>query len=127
MRRSTRTAHCCLSATTGRSREYLTVPTRNLVPKPDWLSFDEAACLPVAWTTAYRMLFTQADHPRRRPGSRPGRGWRRRVRRDPARDRLGRGGVRHQPQRRKRAEAVLLGCPGRAWPPASGLPNGWTW
>jgi len=39
---------------------FLTVPRRNLVPKPDWLSFDEAACLPVAWTTAYRMLFTQA-------------------------------------------------------------------
>ncbi|MCK8616285.1 zinc-binding dehydrogenase [Gordonia sp. C13] len=44
----------------GAFAEYLMVPTRNLVPKPDWLSFDEAACLPVAWTTAYRMLFTQA-------------------------------------------------------------------
>ncbi|HEY8981666.1 MAG TPA: zinc-binding dehydrogenase [Streptomyces sp.] len=44
----------------GAFAQYLTVPTRNLVPKPDWLSFDEAACLPVAWTTAYRMLFTQA-------------------------------------------------------------------
>jgi NADPH:quinone reductase-like Zn-dependent oxidoreductase len=45
----------------GAFAEYLTVPRRNLVPKPDWLSFDEAACLPVAWTTAYRMLFTQAN------------------------------------------------------------------
>jgi NADPH:quinone reductase-like Zn-dependent oxidoreductase len=44
----------------GAFAEYLTVPTGNLVPKPDWLSFDEAACLPVAWGTAYRMLFTQA-------------------------------------------------------------------
>jgi NADPH:quinone reductase-like Zn-dependent oxidoreductase len=44
----------------GAFAEYLTVPARNLVPKPAWLSFDEAACLPVAWTTAYRMLFTQA-------------------------------------------------------------------
>ncbi|MDX3523647.1 zinc-binding dehydrogenase [Streptomyces scabiei] len=44
----------------GAFAEYLTVPARNLVPKPDWLTFDEAACLPVAWTTAYRMLFTQA-------------------------------------------------------------------
>lgn len=44
----------------GAFAEFLTVPTRNLVPKPAWLSFDEAACLPVAWTTAYRMLFTQA-------------------------------------------------------------------
>lgn len=44
----------------GAFAEYLTVPTRNLVPKPAWLSFEEAACLPVAWGTAYRMLFTQA-------------------------------------------------------------------
>ncbi|MGW3287231.1 zinc-binding dehydrogenase [Streptomyces sp. NPDC001002] len=44
----------------GAFAEYLTVPTRNLIPKPGWLSFDEAACLPVAWGTAYRMLFTQA-------------------------------------------------------------------
>ncbi len=35
------------------------VPTRNLVPKPASLSFEEAACLPTAWLTAYRMLFTQ--------------------------------------------------------------------
>jgi NADPH:quinone reductase-like Zn-dependent oxidoreductase len=27
---------------------------------PDGLSMDEAACMPVAWGTAYRMLFTQA-------------------------------------------------------------------
>ncbi|MFI6577848.1 zinc-binding dehydrogenase [Nocardiopsis sp. NPDC050513] len=44
----------------GAFAEYITVPRRNLVPKPEWLSFEEAACLPVAWTTAYRMLFTQA-------------------------------------------------------------------
>ncbi|MCG5220915.1 zinc-binding dehydrogenase [Streptosporangium soli] len=44
----------------GAFAEYLAVPRRNLVPKPSWLTFDEAACLPVAWTTAYRMLFTQA-------------------------------------------------------------------
>ena len=35
------------------------VPRRNLVPKPDSLSFAEAACLPTAWLTAYRMLFTR--------------------------------------------------------------------
>jgi NADPH:quinone reductase-like Zn-dependent oxidoreductase len=34
------------------------VPARNLVPKPPELSFEEAACLPTAWLTAYRMLFT---------------------------------------------------------------------
>jgi NADPH:quinone reductase-like Zn-dependent oxidoreductase len=35
------------------------VPRRNLVPKPASMSFSEAACLPTAWLTAYRMLFTQ--------------------------------------------------------------------
>lgn len=44
----------------GAFAEYLSVPTRNLIPKPAWLTFAEAACLPVAWGTAYRMLFTQA-------------------------------------------------------------------
>ena len=33
------------------------VPRRNLVPKPAALSFAEAACLPTAYLTAYRMLF----------------------------------------------------------------------
>src|SRR5215467_6497690 len=32
------------------------VPRRNLVAKPPELSFVEAACLPTAWLTAYRML-----------------------------------------------------------------------
>ncbi len=36
------------------------VPRRNLVPKPAELTFEEAACLPTAWLTAYRMLFTQS-------------------------------------------------------------------
>ncbi|WP_336923272.1 zinc-binding dehydrogenase [Aquipuribacter sp. SD81] len=36
------------------------VPRRNLVPKPAGLSFEEAACLPTSWLTAYRMLFTKA-------------------------------------------------------------------
>jgi NADPH:quinone reductase-like Zn-dependent oxidoreductase len=35
------------------------VPRRNLLPKPAELSFAEAACLPVAWLTAYRMLRTR--------------------------------------------------------------------
>jgi NADPH:quinone reductase-like Zn-dependent oxidoreductase len=32
------------------------VPARNLVPKPAALTFAEAACLPTAWLTAYKML-----------------------------------------------------------------------
>ncbi|WP_182380256.1 zinc-binding dehydrogenase [Nocardioides sp. WS12] len=35
------------------------VPRGNIVPKPASLSFEEAACLPTAWLTAYRMLYTQ--------------------------------------------------------------------
>jgi NADPH:quinone reductase-like Zn-dependent oxidoreductase len=38
----------------------VSVPTRNLLLKPRDISFEEAACLPTAWLTAYRMLFTQA-------------------------------------------------------------------
>ncbi len=37
------------------------VPRRNVVPKPASLSFEEAACLPTAWLTAYRMLFTRGQ------------------------------------------------------------------
>jgi NADPH:quinone reductase-like Zn-dependent oxidoreductase len=44
----------------GTLAEQVAVPKRNLVPKPAALSFEEAACLPTAWLTAYRMLFTQA-------------------------------------------------------------------
>jgi NADPH:quinone reductase-like Zn-dependent oxidoreductase len=43
----------------GTLADLVAVPRRNLVPKPPELSFEEAACLPTAWLTAYRMLFTQ--------------------------------------------------------------------
>lgn len=36
------------------------VPRRNLLPKPACLSFSEAACLPTAYLTAYRMLFDKS-------------------------------------------------------------------
>jgi len=51
----------------GTFAERVAVPARNLVDKPAALSFEEAACLPVAWLTAYRMLFTRAEL---RPGKR---------------------------------------------------------
>jgi NADPH:quinone reductase-like Zn-dependent oxidoreductase len=44
----------------GTFAERVAVPARNLVPKPAELSFEEASCLPTAWLTAYRMLFTKA-------------------------------------------------------------------
>jgi NADPH:quinone reductase-like Zn-dependent oxidoreductase len=50
----------------GTLAEKVAVPAANLVPKPPELSFEEAACLPTAWLTAYRMLFTKA---RVQPGS----------------------------------------------------------
>ncbi len=43
----------------GTFAERVAVPRRNVVPKPASLSFEEAACLPTAWLTAYRMLFAQ--------------------------------------------------------------------
>lgn len=44
----------------GTFAERVAVPRRNLVPKPASLSFEEAACLPTAWLTAYRMLFEKS-------------------------------------------------------------------
>jgi NADPH:quinone reductase-like Zn-dependent oxidoreductase len=49
----------------GTLAQRVAVPHGNLVPKPEALSFEEAACLPTAWLTAYRMLFVKA-------GIRPG-------------------------------------------------------
>ncbi len=43
----------------GTFADKVVVPRSNVVPKPESLSFEEAACLPTAWLTAYRMLFTQ--------------------------------------------------------------------
>jgi NADPH:quinone reductase-like Zn-dependent oxidoreductase len=44
----------------GTLAQRVAVPRRNLVPKPASLSWEEAACLPTAWLTAYRMLFTRS-------------------------------------------------------------------
>jgi len=44
----------------GTLAERVAVPARNVVAKPEGLSFEEAACLPTAWLTAYRMLFTNS-------------------------------------------------------------------
>jgi NADPH:quinone reductase-like Zn-dependent oxidoreductase len=45
----------------GTFADKVVVPRANVIPKPASLSFEEAACLPTAWLTAYRMLFTQGD------------------------------------------------------------------
>ena len=49
----------------GTLAEQVIVPSGNLVPKPESLSWESAACLSTAWLTAYRMLFTNS-------GVRPG-------------------------------------------------------
>ncbi|MCW2787264.1 MAG: Zn-dependent oxidoreductase [Marmoricola sp.] len=43
----------------GTFADYVIVPRVNVIAKPASLSFAEAATLPTAWLTAYRMLFTQ--------------------------------------------------------------------
>jgi NADPH:quinone reductase-like Zn-dependent oxidoreductase len=45
----------------GTLADRVAVPRANVVPKPASLSFEEAACLPTAWLTAYRMLYTQGE------------------------------------------------------------------
>ena len=44
----------------GTLAEQVVVPSTNLVPKPEAMSWETAACLSTAWLTAYRMLFTNS-------------------------------------------------------------------
>ncbi|MGO0063444.1 alcohol dehydrogenase catalytic domain-containing protein [Brevibacillus fluminis] len=44
----------------GTFAEYIKVPARNVVPKPDHLTMTQAAALPMAFGTAWRALITQA-------------------------------------------------------------------
>lgn len=45
----------------GTFAEYVTVPVANLYFKPKYLSFEEAAAMPLAGLTAYRAVFRKAD------------------------------------------------------------------
>src|SRR5436190_6595224 len=45
----------------GTLAERVTIPAGNVVPKPEGMSWETAACLSTAWLTAYRMLFTNSD------------------------------------------------------------------
>jgi NADPH:quinone reductase-like Zn-dependent oxidoreductase len=45
----------------GTFADVVAVPARNLLPKPPELTMAEAACLPTAWLTAYRMLATRSS------------------------------------------------------------------
>ncbi|MRK02822.1 zinc-binding dehydrogenase [Aeromicrobium sp. S22] len=48
-------------ASSGGAADEILVPERNLIDKPAELTFEEAACLPTAWLTAYQMLFVKAE------------------------------------------------------------------
>ncbi len=45
----------------GTFADYLVVPEHNVIPRPAELSDVQAACLPTAWLTAYRMLVTRGQ------------------------------------------------------------------
>lgn len=45
----------------GTFADKVVVPRANVIAKPASLTFEEAACLPTAWLTAYRMLFTRGE------------------------------------------------------------------
>jgi NADPH:quinone reductase-like Zn-dependent oxidoreductase len=45
----------------GTFADVVVVPVRNVLPKPASLTMAEAACLPTAWLTAYRMLVTRSS------------------------------------------------------------------
>lgn len=44
----------------GTLAEQVVVPAGNVVPKPASLTWEEAACVPTAWLTAYRMVATRS-------------------------------------------------------------------
>lgn len=48
----------------GTMADAVAVPRRNLVPKPEGLNWTDAACVPTAWLTAYRMLTTRGRLPK---------------------------------------------------------------
>ncbi|MEU9882750.1 zinc-binding dehydrogenase [Streptomyces phaeochromogenes] len=49
-----------VGARPGTLAEYIAVPAAGLLPVPDQLAWEEAACLICTWLPAYRMLFTKA-------------------------------------------------------------------
>ena len=47
--------------TDGTFAEYMSIPKENVLPKPEHLTFEQAAALPLAGLTAYRALFTRCQ------------------------------------------------------------------
>ncbi len=94
----------------GTFAERVAVPRRNLVPKPAALTFEQAACLPTAYLTAYRMLFDRAGLAARSDGPGPGRRRGSGHGADPARPRGRVPGVGDEPEEARRARALELGA-----------------
>ncbi len=45
----------------GGNAEYVAVPRMNVLPIPDWMSFEEAASVPLVFVTAWHMLVTRCN------------------------------------------------------------------
>ena len=105
--RWTRAARCSPSATRAPSPSASPCPRGTSCRSPRSCRFEEAACLPTAWLTAYRMLFVQCGA---QPGDTRAGAGRGRRRRDGA-DRAGRGrrapGVGHAAATRPSGERAL--------------------
>ena len=110
-RRSTRGARCSPSAPGHVRRAGRRAAAQ---PRPQARAgcrFEEAACLPTAWLTAYRMLFTKRGRAARRHRARAGRRRRRGDGADRARRRGRPAGVGDQPRRGQAASGrVELGA-----------------
>ena len=99
------------------------MPKANLVPKPAALSFEEAACLPTAYLTAYRMLFEKSGV---QPGATvlvQGAGRRGGHRADPARPRGRLPDVGDQPHRGQARGGASSSAPTRRSPTGARLPE----
>ena len=106
----------------GTLAEKVAVPARNIVAKPPELSFEHAACLPTAWLTAYRMLFTRGERARDdRAG--PGRRRRRGDRPHRAGQRGRRTRVGHQPFGGQARRGAGSWAPIRPSRPGPGCPS----
>ena len=110
----------------GTMAEKVVVPERNVLPKPDALSFAEAACLGTAWLTAYRMLFVKSGPAPGPDDAGPGRVRRRGHRADRARleRRHPRLGDRARPRRSGRSPRPRAPTPPSR--PAPACPSAWT-
>ena len=60
--------------------ERIAMEAENLIHMPDAVTFEQAASLPIAYGTAYRMMITRGQLQGRRAGADPGRERRRRHR-----------------------------------------------